>query len=245
MPEVNVADSDILFAVITDPPQPPAGSLRLYTKTVSGSEHLVSENGSGQIVDYTGAAIAFTGWTNTRSAKTTGYTLLNSDKGTTIALGGTAFYTLTVNAANTYDANFLCVLVNEDTTRGKLIVISGYAPSFFVLYPQQSLILYASGGAWYTIGRDRWRVPGATLQMYTDFTNGSDGNDGLAAGTGNAKKTVQGALDTCINDFDFCGWTGIAAEPTTNTRVAINMAASTTDTQGVHFSAHALVGAQG
>jgi hypothetical protein len=174
--------------------------------------------------------------TNARLAKTGTYTVLNSDKRKTVALGGSAFYTLTVNAASGYDADFQIMVVNEDTGRGKTIAISGITN--FILYPGQSFILFNQNNTWRTIGPGRWKQ-GGTVNLFCDFTNGDNLNDGLAAGTGNAKKTLQSAFDAIINDFDF---KGTSSGPT---RAVINMAASTTDTTGIHIAGHAFVGAQG
>lgn len=78
----------------------------------------------------------------------------------------------------------------------------------------------------------RTRLTGNT-DYYCDFTNGNDNNSGLSSGAG-AFKTLQGALNYIGNNVDLYGY-----------NVVINMAASTTDTTGVHFSEHAFVGAQG
>ena len=50
-------------------------------------------------------------------SKTAAYTLSPSDIGASIGLDGGTFYSLTLNAANTYPANFTCSVVNIDTTR--------------------------------------------------------------------------------------------------------------------------------
>jgi hypothetical protein len=173
---------------------------------------------------------------NARLAKTGTYTVLNADKRKTVALSGSAFYTLTVNAASGYDADFQIMVVNEDTDRGKTIAINGITN--FILYPGQTIIVFNQNNTWRTLGFGRWKQ-GGTVNLYCDFTNGDNLNDGLAAGSSNAKKTLQAVFDTLINDFDF---KGTSSGPT---RAVINMAASTTDTTGVHLGAHAFVGAQG
>jgi hypothetical protein len=180
---------------------------------------------------------------NTRLAKTGTYSVVNADKGFTLALGGSAFYTLTFNVASGYDSNFQVIVVNEDTVRGKTLAINGL--SNFILYPGQSVIVFNQNNSWKVLGKSRYKVTGGTFNMFTDFTNGNDVNDGLASGAGNAKKTVQGALDALANDFDFTGYSGISGEPSGPTLVVINMAASTTDTAGVHFTGQGIVGAVG
>jgi hypothetical protein len=183
------------------------------------------------------------GWTNTRLAKTAAYMVVNADKGKTIALGGAAFYALTFSAASGYDADFQVVAVNEDTVRAKTMAINGL--NSFFLYPGQSCVVFSQNNVWRVLRYARWKLNGGTINLYTDFTNGNDANDGLAAGSGNAKKTVQAALDSLANDFDFSTYAGVSGEFGAQTLAVINMAANTTDTQGVHFSAHAFVGAQG
>ena len=173
---------------------------------------------------------------NLRVAKSAAYTILNSNKGQTIALGGSAFYALTFAAASGYDANFTVFVVNEDTARAKKIILSG--GETFRLYPGQSIIVLNSNNVWHTVGRCRWRHPGGDLNVYSDYGAGNDNNDGLAAGAGNAFKSVAGALAQIFNDVDFNG-TGA------NTRLIVNMADNTTDLDGIHFSAHSYVGAQG
>jgi hypothetical protein len=78
--------------------------------------------------------------------------------------------------------------------------------------------------------------------MFTNYSQtGNDtvgAADGLASGTG-AFRSVQRALDVAADEFDF------SALATAQTIVVVNMAASTTDTQGVHFANRSFVGAQG
>lgn len=172
---------------------------------------------------------------NNRIAKTTTYTVVNADKAQTIALGGTAFYTLTINAASGYDSNFAIVVLNEDATRGKTMAINGLAS--FILWPGQSIVVYNQNSAWHVLPAfQRWRLTSSTT-IYTDFTNGADTNDGLAPGANNAMKTVAGALQNVISYFDF--------QSSPQSTVTIQMAASSTDTTNVHYAPHSLVGPQG
>src|SRR5437879_291233 len=61
--------------------------------------------------------------TNTRTSKTANYSALTADCGSTLALGGSAFFTLTLTAASGYGTTCAFVVVNEDTTRGKTLAI--------------------------------------------------------------------------------------------------------------------------
>lgn len=205
----------------------------------SASAALTSEtNAAASAVSALASAGA---WNNSRLAKTAAYTVLNADKGKTIALGGSAFYALTMGAASGYDASFTIVVRNEDTGRCKNIVLTGGVT--FKLWPLQTATIYNQNNVWCFVRPGRWKVPnGVAVTIYTDFTNGLDtgANDGMAAGAGNAFKTVQHALDVLITDFDFDGNASGATYP------IIQMAGGTTDTQGVHYSSHGGVpGAQG
>lgn len=141
-------------------------------------------------------------FTNTRLAKTANYTVLSADTGSTIALSG-GFFTLTYSAANGYSATFLTLVVNEDTSRGKTIALSGLAS--FILWPGQSIIVYNDNNVWKVFGRSRWALTGTTT-LFVDVVNGNDNNDGLAASTGNAVKTItQAVITIAANQLDLAG----------------------------------------
>lgn len=140
---------------------------------------------------------------NARLAITAAYTVLNADKGKTIALGGTGYFTLTFGSASAYDANFSVIVINESTTRAKLIALSGGAT--FLLWPLQSIIVFNQANVWQTLGRSRWRLPSATT-LNVDPALGSDTlNDGLAAGSGGAFATLAKAEAITVAEFDFNG----------------------------------------
>lgn len=132
-------------------------------------------------------------WSNTRLAKTANYTVANADKGATIALGGSAFYTLTFNAPSGYDANFAVMVINEDTNAAKTIALSGLAS--WKLWPGQSVFIWNSGSnVWKSTGPYRWILPAGTT-FNTDHANGVDTNDGLSTGAGRALKTIGQAVN--------------------------------------------------
>ncbi|WBL75591.1 hypothetical protein I3J27_21395 [Bradyrhizobium xenonodulans] len=146
-------------------------------------------------------------WSNTRLAKSAAYTAVTGDCGDTIALGGSAFYTLTLSAASGYATACTFVIVNEDSTRGKTLAINGY--SNFILWPLQSVIVFNQNNVWRCGGRgsggcgpQRWVLP-ANTTMYIDVTNGSNSNDGLASGSGNALASFQQAYDNAADRIDF------------------------------------------
>lgn len=137
-----------------------------------------------------------------RLAKTALYTVVVGDDGKTIALAGTAFYALTFPTASTLNATHKNVIVNEDTGRAKSIVLTG--GTNFLLYPGQTAIVYNDNNVWKVLGNNRWRLT-AAVTFNVDPTNGSDLNDGLSTGTGNAFLTIQKAYNVTVRDLDLNG----------------------------------------
>lgn len=213
-----------------------------YTFSVGDAAIFLSD-GSGVWRCYVLPATAVVqGLTNTRLAKVANYSAANADKGSTIALGGNAFFTLTFNTASGYDANFAVTVVNEDAWSGgraKVIVLTG--GDTFRLWPTQSITVYNQNNVWLTQGRGRARLPSGSFTINTDFTNGSDtlsSADGLATGAG-AFKTVNRALYSAYDEFD---WRGSDAGQTT---LVVLMASGSTDTTQVHLAIQAWPGGQG
>lgn len=184
-------------------------------------------------------------FSNVLTTKTTDYSASSSDCGGTIPLGGSAQFTLTIGAATGFSSPCVISVINIDPLpasggRGKKMAINGITFPQVVLYPGSSFVLAKIGTEWVITGfPTRWRLPGTTVNIFTDYVNGNDTNDGFAAGAGNAKKTVQACLGTIGTDFDFNG------QASTQTKVECNPASGSTDLDGVHYSTHAFVGAQG
>lgn len=221
--------------------------------TASGTtltRNVVTSTNSNAAIGLSGAAQVFITannrdigkWANRRIAKTAAYSVVNADAGSTIALGGSAFYALTFSAASGYDSDFTVMVLNEDTTRAKWVIVPGYAQGGLYLWPGQNVLVFVQNGVWYVNGKTRWKVPGTTFNLFTDYSQTSNdtvgASDGLVSGTG-AFRSVQRALDILADEFDF------SALSSAQTLAVVNMAASTTDTRGVHFSGRAFVGAQG
>lgn len=142
--------------------------------------------------------------TNARLAKSSNYTVANGDKGSTIALGGSTFFVLTINAASGYDANFAVLVLNEDTTRAKTISINGITA--FYLWPNQSIIVYNSNNTWQVNGRNRW-ITSLGVIFNVNHASGSDNviaSDGLGTGAG-AFATIQNAVNVIMNQIDCDG----------------------------------------
>lgn len=140
---------------------------------------------------------------NNRLAKTANYTVLNADNSRTIALGGNSCFTLIFAAASGYDTNFSVKVFNEDSGRGKIMVVNGLTT--FILWPLQSVVIFKDNGAWKTDpqGPDRWFAPGISFFVHP---SGSDtANDGLVAGSSNAFATIQHAVDVIKKYVDMQG----------------------------------------
>ena len=182
--------------------------VRLVDVTSSSSIASVPPVGtSGAVVGLLNANLIFSGnvnlngptntLTNNRSAHTTAYVVLNTDKGSTLALSGLSFYSLTFNTPSGYDTNFIVLVVNEDTTRAKYINLSG--GTAFYLWPKQTCCVYNDNNVWKVFGHhDRWIWDGSVNTFYFDNVLGSDVagvTDGLASGTG--------AFATATNCWNF------------------------------------------
>lgn len=162
----------------------------------------IESNGSGKwtIVDQNASSC----WTNRRLAKTAAYTVAAADIGYTIALGGSAFYTLTFSAASGYAGNFAVVVLNEDSGRAKTIACSGL--SSFLLWPGQSCVVFNQNNVWrVNPSFQRWKVPNNTT-IYIDCNAGLSTNDGLASGSGGALDSFNTAIRVLLKDyFDLSG----------------------------------------
>lgn len=156
------------------------------------------------------AANSFTGtvqgaiWGNTRSAKTTAYTVVNADKGLTLALGGSTFFVLTFSAASTYDSNFSVVVVNEDATRCKTISPNGL--SSFYLFPLQTITIYNQNNVWQVAGKQKWVCP-TSFTWNINHASGSDSitvTDGFGTGAA-AFATITHAISVMQTQIDGAG----------------------------------------
>lgn len=188
-----------------------SGTLTSWTINLAGQPG-ASGAGSGDLLstnnlsDVTSAATARSNlgvaFSNTRLAKTANYTLLTADRDNTIALGGSACFTLTVGAASGFDANFFVRIVNEDTGRGKILAINGY--SSFFLWPGQYIDLFNQNNTW-RFQRERWRATG-TITFYVNHADGDNANDGLSTGAGNALATIQEGVNRVSQELDCNGY---------------------------------------
>lgn len=176
----------------------------LAFETMSGDATLASGTltVAANVITYSKLAATVQGLTNTRLAKVALYTVVNGNKGDTIALAGNAQYTLTFNAASTYDPNFSVVVINEDTGRGKTIACNGLTN--FILWPGQTCTVYNDNNVWRVVKPNRWILTG-NLTLFVNPT-GSDSNDGLLTGAANAFLTGQAAYDTISQQIDLASF---------------------------------------
>lgn len=172
---------------------------------------------------------------NTVSTVNADYTVQNSDKGKTLALGGATFNTITLGAAAGYISTFMVVLSNTDTRAKKIVLTGG---DTFRLWPGQSVLLVNVNNVWQAIGRSRYKLPTGVTTIYVNSIVGDDNSDGLSPGaaTGghpNAMATVQAAFYRAANEFDWQAYPGISS-------VVVTMGAN--DTTGLHWGPQGLVG---
>jgi hypothetical protein len=185
--------------------------------------------------------IAVGGGTN---IQTVNYTIQTSDCGKTVeyGTGATGLITATLPVVTGFSEGCIIWVKNGDTAAGKKL--SGF-PTLFdngqaMLWPGQAGAVQVVNGVWVNLARPgRWKLPGGTFNLFSDFTNGADTNDCLASGAGRACKTAQQAAYLACNEFDFAGL------PAAQTQLVVTLAASTTDTTGIHYSCPTPPGAQG
>jgi hypothetical protein len=185
--------------------------------------------------------IAVGGGTN---IQTVNYTIQTSDCGKTVeyGTGATGLITATLPTVTGFSEGCIVWVKNGDTGAGKKL--SGF-PTLFdngqaMLWPGQAGAVQVVNGVWVNLARPgRWKLPGGTFNLFSDFTNGADTNDCLASGAGRACKTAQQAAYLACNEFDFAGL------PAAQTQLVVTLAASTTDTTGIHYSCPTPPGAQG
>ena len=155
---------------------------------------------AANVQDCTGTQIAALLPIASSSAKTTAYTVVSGDVGTTLALGGAAYYAVTFNAPGGY-ATGNYYLVNNDT-RAKKIVLTGGAT--YLLWPGQSDTISNITGAWRAARGPRRYVWASAPYCYVDAVNGLN-TDGLATGAG-AFTTFQGCYQNMLANYDAAGF---------------------------------------
>lgn len=135
------------------------------------------------------------------------YVVDPGDCGGTIQLGtgSTRPFTLTIPPPNGFSVGCRVAVINADTGRGKFLsgaLVSAYELPV-LLFPRQSFTIQVDRSGWGVIrAPGRWLAPPGTT-FYLDATYGSDTNDGLAPGAGNAWKTTLHAVRVLKQSIDF------------------------------------------
>ena len=123
------------------------------------------------------------------NAKTTAYSVVNEDRLSTLALGGTSFYTATYGAPTSYAANFQNWVTNTDAVRAKFINLNG---TTYRLDPGQTVRVFRDGSSWRIDLPDRRTIRNNTT-VYVATTGSDTLNDGLSAASPFA--TIQKGID--------------------------------------------------
>lgn len=236
---------------------PNANLATMATNTVKGNATASTATPTDLAVPSCSAATSALTWTTSSgfgcnsitigggtNIQTINYTIQTSDCGKTVeyGTGATGLITATLPAVTGFSEGCIVWVKNGDTGAGKKL--SGF-PTLFdngqaILWPGQSGAVQVVNGVWVNLARPgRLKLPGGTFNTFSDFTNGNDSNDCLAAGAGRACKTAQQAAYLPCNEFDFSGL------PSSQTQYVVTVAAGTTDTTGVHYSCPTPPGAQG
>lgn len=156
-----------------------------------------------------------TGVVNTVTAN---YSIAPTDCGKTIqaGTGSSGGFTITLPVVSGFALNCTVTVINGDTIRAKILAgfPSGTIPR---LYPAQTIEVSIINGAWATTQfAGRWRMGAVT--WFVDNIAGSDANDCLAAGAGNA----------CLNILTVINRIYIQTELVGNVQVNIQLAAGQT-----------------
>jgi hypothetical protein len=204
-------------------------------------------NGTGIVITPSGGAVQVSAGpgvdTNVSTAITGATSLSSGNCGQPVAAGGNAFYTINIGAASGFAANCVLTILNTDTWasgRGKNLSVAGLSilPTS-VLYPTELITLRNIANTW--VQDPPWRTVQTPLgqKLFVDVANGSDGNDCLASGAGNACQTIsyvimhliwQQFVATC------CG--GSPAPPDWDIRLATNPACTLPGGTNCYAGAH-------
>lgn len=127
-------------------------------------------------------------------AKTAAYTVLPADCGSTISLGGSAFYAVTIGAASGFPSGCTVQTINTDTTRGKAIAADGVTT--LRLFPLQ-IVSYINVGSQWVQSPNALKISYGGLSLRVNAVSGSDNallSDCMSTGAG-ACATFQAAVD--------------------------------------------------
>ena len=149
--------------------------------------------------------------------------------------------TATLPATTGFPTSCNVIVKNGETytgSAGRAKILSGFPADLKpLLWPQQAVGVKIEGSSWVTAHNPgRWSVP-TTVTLHVDKTNGSNSNDGLAAGSGAAVQDAQTAWNIQQYQFDNNGTSPIIAMALGQTHtVALSMGGSPVGTNLVQLS---------
>jgi len=114
---------------------------------------------------------------NIPKAVTGNYSIIDSDGGKFLTLGGSAQFSVAFTAASNYSAKFRVRLKNIDSSRWKYINIDGTG---VWLRPGQEMTVRNVSNVWRYENPGRW-VLNSNLTIWASATTGSASNDGMTA----------------------------------------------------------------
>ena len=151
---------------------------------------------------------------------TVDHTIANTDCGGAVKMGSGSTWPLTLTLSAPLAAGCRIDVVGQLSRAVKLSGFTGLGlTSSSMLWPTKSFSLLSTGSSWLlTIADGRWKIPNNTT-LYVDVNNGNDANDCLAAGSGNACKTMTQALR--VNDKDYFDRSGTSIYPVSTLTVQL------------------------
>src|SRR6266700_995189 len=186
--------------------------------TINVGDTLVYGPGCGQVQDggnTTGTGfVLISGATNLTSAFCQQYILYNGAFSlvsfpSPVGISGCLITLVNGNQSYLSGGRSITVAIQNENLATPWNTVAASPPTDY-LYPGQSISLKSDGVNWQWVSfPGRWLVPGA-LTLNIDTSLGLDTNDGLAAGAGNALKTIQRCYTLIMFRFDF----RIAPQPT-------------------------------
>lgn len=178
---------------------------------------------------------------NVLNVQTSNYAIVAGDCGKTIqaGAGSTGQFTVTLPVVAGFPTTCTVNVKNGDTyPGGGGKILSGFPADLDpILYPLQFTSVKIVNGVWATaVDPGRWQNP-TTVTWHVDKTNGSNTNDGLAAGAGRALLDAQTANTRAVYKSDTQATTPIIAMACGQTHTtAMNMGGTPLGTNLIQLS---------
>lgn len=158
-----------------------------------------------------------------------------AENGTVFLAGGNAQYQIQFGSAAKYPEGFCVEVINKDFARSKDIILPNRLQPL-KLWPLQTSKIRGFSWAWYDTSPGRWRHPGGSFDLFTNYDKGSDASDCLSEEQ--PCKSVARALAQLCDHYDFNGTIDHQSH------AFIRIAKGTIDLDGVHWACR-LTGGQG